>query len=180
MRNKSLPCSDARDSLPTVHARGRRRNILLALGLILLAIAVSGAFVWDMVEGNAWFNFYGRVVDEHGNGMPGCMITLKITKSDFFSMPVLFVGGPMTHEFETNIVSDANGNFQLRFGHGSDIFVSHLRKAGYQFVTDERTPRGRLNSLNWTTFNTQAVGGPTALPSPDHPATYVLTRQQHE
>jgi hypothetical protein len=144
------------------------------MGILLTFAMLVGAVFWDMaIQGNTWMNFYGRVVDARGNGIPGVNVTFAVSSVDFFSLPVPFYRGPEQGVYNTTMVSDSDGNFQLLWCHGVSLRVNISESTGY-IVDVKLKSNGTVD--NPATLFTYSGGQTSAnLPTtPDSRITYRL------
>jgi len=109
------------------------RNRHLVWFIVVGTVLVGAGIFWDcVVLGNRSFGFYGRIVDEHGLGLPGVVLTVRISTTDFFNVPVPGGIGLTSHFTYRTAATDANGDFYLKGWRGSAIVISKFVKLGYR------------------------------------------------
>ncbi len=149
--------------------RPRRTLILIALaccgGLLVLLWPFLARWI-DRQHGNVPIVFYGRIVDEQGNGLPGVHVTAEALSVEWFTP--LSIYNVQYERRPLRTTTDEQGKFSFRT-HGQRITQIAKQKAGWQAVPG---PVG-------TTFSYPP--GPDYPPGfnprrddPSNPITYVM------
>jgi hypothetical protein len=109
--------------------RRRKRNIIIA-SIVATVLLVSGAYliypytlepVVQQLRGNHRIDFYGRVVDEQGNGVGSVVVVFHITYSDGNNKPGMFGRNESFKYYRC--LTGPDGLFQLsrRYGYALGI-----------------------------------------------------------
>ena len=88
-------------------------------------------FITPLVQrtrGNYRIDYFGRVVDEQGNGVAGVSVTFRIIYSNGTVKPGMF--GRSENFLLVTSVSDTNGDFSISGQYGYVIEVHEVRKGG--------------------------------------------------
>ncbi len=81
-----------------------------------------------MTDANRPVSFFGRVVDQHGNPIPGVKVGLSVRYMKDFG-PALGINDTFDHP---KLTSDADGRFALLGAVGAFLTVESLEKPGYE------------------------------------------------
>jgi hypothetical protein len=148
----------------------RRRAIrysLVALALCLLALLVwFGIAAWRSAYGNYTFTFYGRIVDEKGQGIQGATVKLKLLYSDGIALPVMY--GRQQRIRELTAITANDGSYRFGPLTGYAVSIIGVKKPGVRLV-DTPPPYPRSS---WSLDDPYSRA---ELPtSPQRPVVYVF------
>ncbi len=105
-------------------------------------------------------DFYGRVVDENGNGVEGATVKFSYTRFDLMQPQYLFLGNG-----QLSVTSDGQGNFAIRGVKGYG-FIVDVRKNGYYGSTN-----------NFQGSNIVLGGGPRVSTGQNSPMVFHLHKK---
>src|SRR5688500_16477138 len=107
--------------------KGTVRVWVGSAGIVFALLALM--FLCDTLVGNRFLSFYGRVVDEAGNGIAGVQIKVQVTTYSRISVPFVPFGDNKQHH-ERILVTDKNGDFSIRL-RGAGVIISGVNAPGY-------------------------------------------------
>ena len=138
---------------------------LVGTFILFIALLVASPYLLDAFWGNARIIFYGRVVDENGNGVEGAEVTMNVAAIKRLSIPVPFAVNQTG--WIVKAVTAQGGNFTVRGGNGISIQLVDIKKSGYGlFILTQ-------SGSNFV-YTSQFAGVAPYRPDPRHPAIFRL------
>jgi hypothetical protein len=108
---------------------GRKSFLLATIGIACgVAVLLAGRSLWRAICGNSPIAFYGRVVDDRGNGLAGVDITFEGFYSDRPVIPAPHFGSDK--RWRRTVLTDHNGDFELRGVYGHSVRSASARSGG--------------------------------------------------
>jgi hypothetical protein len=102
-----------------------RRRSIKTVAAVVAILTITLLLGWDsVVLGNRQIVFYGRVIDENGNTLPGRTVVFTIYRRDGVLFTPL-IQGPSKSVTYHRINTDANGRFRLT-AYGREVYQSGM------------------------------------------------------
>lgn len=146
-------------------------------GCVILVIAAIG-FLWYPIGYSLHsltaplarvgpIDFYGRVVDEQGVGIPGVTLSAKIRS-------YRIIGGYVERvaDYET----DPKGEFRIQARRGLSVRVSEFSKSGFSIRGRPPLKGQGVESIDHWLFYFNPTGQDLTITDPQNPSTFIMER----
>lgn len=105
----------------------RRRTKALAAAVALLGVLFV-ALLYDRLVGNVPVQFYGRVVDEKGVGIPGVHVTAELVRVKWTTI----YWAPKYSEERLEVLTDRDGRFAFTSPRGKVLTLNSFESDGWR------------------------------------------------
>ena len=99
---------------------------------VFLCVTIwSGSRAWTWICGNQRFSFYGRVIDEAGQGISGVTIDVELFYSDRIMLPVMY--GRVERIRKISVLTNDAGYFNITALIGYGLSLRDFTKGAIQY-----------------------------------------------
>ena len=109
----------------------RKRKAAILLTPIVVMLALIARPIWERICGNSPIAFYGKIVDDNGNGVAGVEVNFDILYSDQRAIPVPF--GRVEKQRHESVTTDARGDFALKGVYGYSVYLTPAKYRGKEW-----------------------------------------------
>lgn len=140
----------------------RKGAVFIVILLVLTIAAFAGPRAWSDFVGNAAVDFYGRVVDPTGAGMPDVTIQAELVSEDLLQVRFAMINSQRSRQ-DMSVTTDEHGRFSFTGLRGTHLNIKSVSKSGWE--------------LEWFQVPLDfSYGGADVGPSnPDQPFVYKMT-----
>jgi hypothetical protein len=120
---------------------------------------------------NQKVSFYGRVIDQNGDHVPGVVISSRVLRRETSIAKIIATGKDQIRD-EFELVTDQHGNFKLEERNGSSLKFEKFHKDGYVFP-----PRGTNTLFMFGQLLRNPESSEFHHPDPTHPVIFTMWKK---